>query len=178
MHCVLVTLKVLAPIPNYSKISGHLSLIWNVSNPISPIPMRLTHLKSVKSRSAGMSHPWTCCAVVLVLACDATSALPELLTNSLVLNAPGSMHLPPRSMHLPHCLFVVTCRSPRTLQVVSKKAGAAAGQGTKKRAESMIVVCNWGRSILIQSDTMCTICWYNTHMSHACIIQCVRTDTA
>ena len=82
MHCVLVTLKVLAPIPNYLKISGHLSLIWNMPNPISPIPSHL------KSRSAGMSHPWTCCAVALVLACDATSkfpALPALPTNSLVL---------------------------------------------------------------------------------------------
>ena len=37
--------------------------------------------------------------------------------------------------------LVLTYRSLMPLQVVIKKAGAGAGQGAKKRAESMIVVC-------------------------------------
>ena len=81
----------------------------------------------------------------LVLAYAATSALPALAANSLVLADLAATTL---NAHVALSLTKLTCRGPMMLQVRNKKAGVGAEQDAEKRAESTIVtmllcfVCN------------------------------------
>ena len=148
-------------------------MIWNIT---TPIPMRLTDWR-VAPRMHAYSHLEF--ALSLVLAYAATSTLPALAANVMVLDASTHNALP----------IMLTYRGLMTLQVGKNKAGAGAGQDAWKGAESMLVVilvyviewvvAYWYSPILIQ----CAHCSDTIYICHICIqchvrysIQCMPTQ--